>query len=232
MIDPLGRRIGKKVNGVRRWGLLYKDALEPVAELSASNSVVSRFIYATKAHVPDFMVKGSVTYRIVSDHLGSVRFVVNTSTGAIVQRLEYDEFGSVLSDTNPGFQPFGFAGGLYDADTGLVRFGARDYDAVTGRWTAKDPIGFGGGQANLFLYVGGDPVNRVDPTGNAWVLAPCAIGAALGVVGALNFSGGKVLGHALRDFMDRGNECGDPEDPRPSENELIAAVIAGCVSGL
>ncbi|MCB9610787.1 MAG: hypothetical protein H6716_29655, partial [Polyangiaceae bacterium] len=37
------------------------------------------------------------------------------------------------------FVPFGFAGGIHDADTGLVRFGARDYDAVTGRWTSKDP---------------------------------------------------------------------------------------------
>jgi len=54
------------------------------------------------------------------------------------QRLAYDEFGRVLGDSNPGFQPFGFAGGLYDADTGLVRFGARDYDAYTGRWTARD----------------------------------------------------------------------------------------------
>ena len=59
----------------------------------------------------------------------------------------------MLSDSNPGFQPFGFAGGLYDPDTGLVRFGARDYDPVTGRWTATDPISFAGGQANLYGYV-------------------------------------------------------------------------------
>jgi RHS repeat-associated protein len=49
--------------------------------------------------------------------------------------------------------PFGFAGGLYDPDTGLVRFGARDRDVSVGRWTAKDPIGFDGG-GNLFVYVG------------------------------------------------------------------------------
>ncbi len=63
------------------------------------------------------------------------------------------------------FQPFGFAGGLWDPDTLLVRFGLRDYDPETGRWTAKDPIGFGGGDANLYGYVGGDPVNAVDPAG-------------------------------------------------------------------
>jgi len=38
-----------------------------------------------------------------------------------------------LFKTSTGFQPFGFAGGLYDRDTNLVRFGARDYDPETGR---------------------------------------------------------------------------------------------------
>jgi RHS repeat-associated protein len=70
----------------------------------------------------------------------------------------------VTSDTNPGFQPFGFAGGLYDADTGLVRFGARDYDAFTGRWTARDPSLFRGG-FNLYAYVHNDPINFIDPDG-------------------------------------------------------------------
>jgi len=71
----------------------------------------------------------------------------------------------VAGNTNPGFQPFGFAGGLHDPDTGLVRFGARDYDAEIGRWTAKDPIGFGGGTTNLYEYCANDPVNCIDPTG-------------------------------------------------------------------
>jgi RHS repeat-associated protein len=75
-----------------------------------------------------------------------------------------------LSDTNPGFQPFGFAGGIYDNDTKLVRFGARDYDPVTGRWTAKDPIYFAGGDTNLYGYVQNNPVNFIDPSGlDTWV---------------------------------------------------------------
>ena len=76
-----------------------------------------------------------------------------------------DEWGGVEQDTSPGFQPFGFAGGAYDVDTGLVRFGARDYDSATGRWTAKDPIRFAGGMPNLFGYALFDPVNVVDPNG-------------------------------------------------------------------
>jgi RHS repeat-associated protein len=66
-------------------------------------------------------------------------------------------------------QPFGFAGGLYEQSTGLTRFGARDYDPITGRWTSKDPIGFAGRDPNLFGYVLQDPVNLVDIDG----LKPC-----------------------------------------------------------
>ncbi len=68
-------------------------------------------------------------------------------------------------DTNPGFQPFGFTGGLYDRDSRLTRFGARDYEAETGRWTAKDPIRFEGQDPNLYGYVRDDPVNFLDPLG-------------------------------------------------------------------
>jgi RHS repeat-associated protein len=93
--------------------------------------------------------------------------VVDVATGAVAQRIDYDEWGQVVSDSRPGFQPFGFGGGLYDRHTGFVRFGARDYDARTGRWTAKDPIRFGGGDANLYAYVGGNPLASIDPAGLA-----------------------------------------------------------------
>lgn len=165
LVDGRNRRIGKQVGGTLVQGFLYRDQLNPVAELNGDGSLKSLFVYAEQAHVPSYMVKAGITYRIVSDHLGSVRMVVNAQTGEVAQELDYDAYGKVLKDTNPGFQPFGFAGGLYDADTGLVRFGARDYDAETGRWTAKDPIGFNGGQANLYAYVGGNPVRYIDPTG-------------------------------------------------------------------
>jgi RHS repeat-associated protein len=111
------------------------------------------------------MVRGATTYRILTDHLGSVRLVIDTSTGAIAERIDYDEFGQITLDTTPGFQPFGFAGGLSDPDTKLVRFGARDYDAFIGRWTRKDPIGFAARDPNLYGYLLNDPVNFVDPEG-------------------------------------------------------------------
>jgi RHS repeat-associated protein len=92
----------------------------------------------------------------------------------VVQRLDYDAFGNITLDTNPGFQPFGFAGGIYDAQTRLVHFGAREYDAETGRWTTKDPMGFRAGDANLYAYVRNDPVNNVDVTGLCTGSSLCA----------------------------------------------------------
>jgi len=79
--------------------------------------------------------------------------------------MDYGVFGEVIKDTNPGFQPFGYAGGIYDQDTKLVKFGARDYNSVLGRWIQKDPIRFDGGDENLYRYVNNDPVNAIDPSG-------------------------------------------------------------------
>jgi RHS repeat-associated protein len=175
LVDAANRRIGKRVDGILRQGLLYGGRFTPVAELDGAGQVVSRFVYATHPHVPDYMEKDGRTYRLVHDHLGSVRLVVDAETGEVKQRLDYDPWGRVVHDSDPGFQPFGFAGGLYDADAGLVRFGARDYDPQTGRWTAKDPIGFAGGDTNLYGYVFADPVNLVDPSGRTpWDLLDAA----------------------------------------------------------
>ena len=77
----------------------------PIAELDGSGAVISRFIYASKANVPDYMIKGGSTYRIISDHLGSPRVVVNATHGTIAQRIDYDVWGNITQDTHPGFQP-------------------------------------------------------------------------------------------------------------------------------
>ena len=126
---------------------------------------MGQFVYASRADNPDFMIKAGVVYRTLSDQVGSPRLIVNAATGAVAEEIDYDEFGVVLNDTNPGFQPFGFAGGLFDVDTDLVRFGARDCDALTGRWTTKDPILFAGGDSNLYGYVLADSINWTDITG-------------------------------------------------------------------
>jgi RHS repeat-associated protein len=165
LTDGVGRRIGTKVDGVLERGFVYGETGLPSAELDGDGAVRSRFVYGTRTAVPEYMQRGGRTYRIVSDQLGSVRLVVDVQSGEVAQRIDYDPFGRVVADSSPGFQPFGYAGGLYDPRTGLVRFGQRDYDAQTGRWTAKDPVDFAGSDTNLYGYVLGDPINRIDPTG-------------------------------------------------------------------
>lgn len=164
--DGLNRRVSRLVDGAVSSRYLYMDQLRLAAELDAAGAILKRFVYATKANVPDYwMTPSGSVYRIISDDLGSPRLIVRTDTGEIMQRMTHDPFGRVLEDTNPGASPFGFAGGLYDKDTGLVRFGAREYDPHTGRWLSKDPILFKGGDTNLYGYVVNDPVNLIDPSG-------------------------------------------------------------------
>src|SRR5690554_2802257 len=165
--DGKHRRVGKKVDGVlvKQW--LYRDQLNPVAELDGAGDLVAQFVYGSRGHVPDFMVRGGVVYRIVSDQIGSVRLVVNADdVSDVLFRAEYTAFGEMtVLEGDVEAVPFGFAGGLFDAETGLVRFGARDYDPVVGRWTAKDPLRFRGSRMSLYSYSQNDPVNRFDPTG-------------------------------------------------------------------
>ncbi len=160
LLDALGRRIGKKVNGKLTQGFLYSNAMTPAAELDANGVVVSRF-------VSGYVIQGGKSYSIITDHQGNVRLVVDTDSGDIKQQTDYDEFGNVIKERiSPDFRtiPLGFSGGLYDRDTGLIQFGAREYDSKIGRWISKDPIGFGGG-TNFYVYAGNDPINFDDLSG-------------------------------------------------------------------
>lgn len=177
-------------------GWVYRDGLRPVAEVDALGSLVARYVYADAGaaagwNAPDYIElfdeegDPTNTYLLIKDQVGTVELVTDVATGQIVQRMEHDEFGRVLYDSNPGFQPFGFAGGIYDADTGLVRFGARDYDPELGRWTTRDPILFGGGQTNLYQYVDGDPVGGIDVDGEFGIGVIGIAEAAGAIVGAI-----------------------------------------------
>ncbi|MEG4423745.1 MULTISPECIES: RHS repeat-associated core domain-containing protein [unclassified Microcoleus] len=106
-------------------------------------------------------------YYVATDQLGTSRVVYDESD-RVVKVLKIDSFGQFIGDSNPEFElPISFAGGLIEMDTNFVRFGFRDYDAVAGKWTAKDPIGFGGGDGNFYRYVDNSPITFFDPIGLA-----------------------------------------------------------------
>ena len=174
--DPMGRRIAKKVNGAVTEKYLWSDRITLLAVYDGADNLLQRFEY-TDNRLPYAMTAGGATYYLAYDQVGSLRLVVDSS-GNVVKQVDYDSFGNIISDSNEAFMvPFGFAGGLHDRDTGLVRFGYRDYMPEIGRWTAKDPILFEGGGTNLYGYVLNDPVNGVDPTGEFGIP-----GAIVGVV--------------------------------------------------
>ena len=193
--DQHGRRAEKKVNGrtVERYEWLDRIRLSK----AVSDGAKMEFLYSG-TRLPDMMVRDGRTYRLHYDQVGSLR-VVAAGLGNAVKELVYDSFGNILEDTNPAFRvPIGFAGGLYDPDTNLIRFGHRDYDPDTGRFTALDPLGDAGGDADWYGYCLDDPVNLVDPEGlesseehslwdtirsaTIWGLKPEERGSALGGV--------------------------------------------------
>jgi RHS repeat-associated protein len=165
--DSMGRRIAKKVNGIITEKYLWQGQTRLLAVFDGLDNLVMRLEYADD-RMPVALTSSGNTYYLTYDQVGSLKLVADSS-GSVVKQIEYDTFGNILNDTNPVFEiPFGFAGGLHDRHTDLVRFGYRDYDPNIGSWTAKDPILFAGGDTDLYGYVLNDPVNIIDPLGLYW----------------------------------------------------------------
>lgn len=179
--DAVHRRVLRRVNGSRTQGWLYRgNAI--VAELDSSDQVQTRFVYGDDlSGAPEYLIRGGTNYRLLKDHLGSVRKVIDSTTGAVVQELSFGPWGEVTLDTNPGFQPFGFAGGLFDPLSELTQFGARDYASDLGRWITRDPLGFAGGSSNLYSYTDNNPVGETDRNG---LVAPVLLWGLAGALGA------------------------------------------------
>ncbi len=162
--DALSQRVSKEVNGTVIEKYLWEDITTLLAVYDGFDNIVQRFEYIDE-RMPISMTVNADKYYLHYDQVGSLR-VVSDINKNIVKEIVYDSYGNIISDTNPNFKvPFGFAGGLYDQDTKLSRFGYRDYDAYTGKWTSKDPIGFDGGDNNLYGYVLNNPIRSFDANG-------------------------------------------------------------------
>ncbi|MFM6647620.1 MAG: RHS repeat domain-containing protein, partial [Dolichospermum sp.] len=138
---------------------------------------------------------GNVEWHL-TDHLGTVRDLLNNS-GAVVNHFVYDSFGQVISESNPAIDTrYLFTGREFDQETGLYYYRARYYDANTGRFLSEDPIGFNGGDSNLYRYVFNQPIIFVDPEGKILpIIAAVGVGVLIGgVIGGVSagISGGNI----------------------------------------
>ena len=183
--DAFGNRVSKTVNGVTTQYLVEDDVnptgLPQVFEELVNGVVTRQYTYGLQRISENLSptVTGTSTWTpsfYGYDGAGSVRQLTN-STGQVTDEYEYDAFGN--SFTKQGTTPnnFMYRGEQYDSDLGLYYLRARYYNPNTGRFVSLDPkehspYEFGRKPLNparlhKYLYAGGDPVNRIDPTGRA-----------------------------------------------------------------
>jgi RHS repeat-associated protein len=164
--DEDGQRVAKYLNGQLVEAYQWLDFVRLAAFHDGQHAY--EFAYRDGERTPFAMRRDDgVVAGLFYDQVGSLRVVADMDDNVIKEVL-YDPFGGIIEDTNPDLRlPLGFAGGLHDRDLGFVRFGWRDYDVRTGRWTAPDPIGDKGGDPDWYGYCLDDPVNGNDPMGLA-----------------------------------------------------------------
>ena len=129
-----------------------------------AGTVIARYIHGPGIDEPLSLEKNVRMYYYHADGLGSI-IALTDSTGAVVQSYRYDAFGNMIGDTPAVVQPHAYTAREYDPETGLYFYRARYYDPKAGRFLQRDPIGFAGGDVNLYAYVKNNPVNRIDPFG-------------------------------------------------------------------
>jgi len=178
--DPLGRRVEKKLTTVKGgitktsvWSYVYDGdniALEVYADAEGS---VTKTFYTHGASVDEHLAleRGNGSYYYHTDGLGSVTAITDGNK-AVVQGYGYDSFGNMKQSTS-FVNSFTYTGREWDKETGLYYYRARYYDPMEGRFISKDPIGFKGGDVNIYAYVKNNPIRFRDPRGLDWEdLAP------------------------------------------------------------
>jgi RHS repeat-associated protein len=145
----------------------------------ASRTSAGTTTYYTRAPDGTLLAQRSAsgTQYVVDDSLGSTRGLFTATSSGVDREYTYDPDGNGSSSGSGATTVVKFAGGL-DVGAGLYHFGRRYYQPDTGRWTQPDPLRSDGDlqQANRFIYVGGDPANAVDPTGEKNLTAGCGAG--------------------------------------------------------
>jgi len=162
--DPFGRRIKKDINGQVTYYMYANEGLigeyDSTGNLQKAYGWIPNSIWGTN---PVFMLQNGNYYYYHNDHLGTPQKMTNEA-GNVVWSTTYTALGEATVEVAMVTNNLRFPGQYYDAETGKHYNWNRYYDTRTGRYISEDPIGLAGG-INLYLYVGNDPINWIDPWG-------------------------------------------------------------------
>ncbi len=192
--DGLGRLTAREdTQGKTQYLYGNMNQQRSVSAVVAPDGTITVYNYDLNGYVMS-MERGGETYYVITDQVATPVQVLNDE-GETVKAMQYDSFGRLLSDSNPSFRlDIGFSGGIADEDTGLVRFSTRDYDTLSGRWTARDQIFYESGQANMYAYVNNNPIIVRDPCGQACIGGSLYEGIGGGVKLCFSDEGAAICG--------------------------------------
>lgn len=189
--DAIGRRTGKTVQGVTT-NFVY-DGLNPVQEKNGS-TVTANLLTGLGIDQLFTRTDGSGTSEFFTDALGSTVALANPS-GAVQTSYTYELFGATTQTGSANTNSYKYTG-REDDGTGLMYYRARYYSPRLQRFISEDPIGFSGGDVNLYGYVRNAPSIAIDPMGLEGV--PLGPGMAPGPpIGWYPFAGSPPVGQPL-----------------------------------